>query len=64
VTLAPQRAEMHNNLGNALAARGQSDEAIAHYRKAMNLAVQQGRQPLAELLRRKLAMYESGKPIR
>ena len=32
-----QNAVAHNNLGIALAGRGQVDEAIAHYRKALEI---------------------------
>ena len=35
--IKPDYAEAHNNLGNALAARGQVDEAIVHYRKALEI---------------------------
>ena len=35
--IKPDYAEAHNNLGLALASRGQVDEAIAHYRKALEI---------------------------
>ena len=35
--IKPDYAEAHNNLGNALAGRGQFDEAIAHFRKALEI---------------------------
>ena len=34
---SPTFADAHYNLGNALAERGQIDEAIAHYRKALEI---------------------------
>ncbi len=37
VAKAPGNAGAHNNLGNALANRGKIDEAMAHYRKAMEI---------------------------
>ncbi len=33
--IAPGNAEVHNNLGLALAAEGRIDEAMAHYRKVL-----------------------------
>ena len=35
--IKPDYAEAHNNLGNVLAGRGQIDEAIAHYQKALEI---------------------------
>ena len=35
--LKPDYAEAHNNLGNVLVSRGQIDEAIAHFQKALQL---------------------------
>ena len=35
--IKPDNAEAHDNLGIALAGRGQVDEAIAHYRKALEI---------------------------
>ena len=37
VRLHPDFAEGHNNLGNALAALGRTDEAIGHYRAALEI---------------------------
>ncbi len=37
LALAPTCAEAHNNLGNALAGRGQVDSAIAHYQRALEI---------------------------
>ena len=37
VDKVPGNAGAHNDLGNALAGRGQVDEAIAHYRKALEI---------------------------
>ena len=37
IEIKPDYAEAHNNLGNALAGRGQVDEAIAHYQKALEI---------------------------
>ena len=34
---SPESADAHNNLGVVLAARGQTDAAIAHYRKAVEI---------------------------
>ena len=38
ITTEPDYAEAHNNLGNALASKGQIDEAIRHYQEALRLA--------------------------
>ena len=35
--IKPDYAEAHDNLGMALAGRGQVDEAIAHYQKALEI---------------------------
>ena len=35
--LNPHYAEAHYNLGNVLAGRGQIDEAIAHFKKALEI---------------------------
>jgi tetratricopeptide (TPR) repeat protein len=37
IRLKPDYAEAHNNLGNALAGKGQLDEAIAEFREALRL---------------------------
>ena len=37
IRLKPDFAEAHNNLGNALQAKGKLDEAIAEYREAIRL---------------------------
>ena len=37
IRLKPDYAEAHSNLGNALRAMGQLDEAIAAYRQAIRL---------------------------
>jgi Flp pilus assembly protein TadD len=35
--LKPGQAEAHNNLGNALAKKGQTDEAIRQFQEALRL---------------------------
>ena len=37
MAIQPDYWEAHNNLANALAARGQFDEAIVHYREALEI---------------------------
>lgn len=62
LAINPEDAKARNNLGLALAARGRTDEAVAQYRMALNLALRQGKQSLAEDLRRRLARYGAGGP--
>ena len=58
----PGMAEAHYRLGNLLAARGQSQEAVSHFRKALQLAIKQNKQALADALQNRITLYESGNP--
>jgi tetratricopeptide (TPR) repeat protein len=54
----PGYAEAHNNLGNALAGRGPTDEAITHYRRALAI------RPEMAAARRNLAAVLAQQPQR
>jgi hypothetical protein len=54
----------HNNLATFLASRGRTDEAVAHYRKALVLAKQQKNDALVETLKTWLRLYGAGTPDR
>ena len=56
--VAPDHAEAHFNLGNALALCGRTDEAADHYRKALVLARQQNKATLVEDINARLRSYE------
>jgi tetratricopeptide (TPR) repeat protein len=51
-------------LAAAQAESGQLDLAVATEQKAIDLAAQQGNEALAESLRQRLALFQSGSPIR
>ena len=53
-----------DTLAAAYAEAGRFPEAIATARKALDLAVRQNKQSMADGLRARLALYEAGKPCR
>ena len=55
LVLMPESAEAHNNLGGALAALGQTTEAIAEFEHALRL------NPMLTSARRNLEMVQSRK---
>ena len=58
----PDYVEAHYNLGNALAGRGQVDEAIAHFQKALDLASARNKWALADRIRARIRLLQSGAP--
>ena len=57
-----RRPDVLNTLAAAYAEAGRFPEALATARKALDLATQQHGQPLADVLRSRIALYEAGKP--
>ncbi|MGO9109039.1 MAG: sulfatase-like hydrolase/transferase [Thermoguttaceae bacterium] len=60
--IAPDYLEAHYNLGAALAGRGQVDEAFAHYRKALALATARNDSAVANVIRARIKLLQSGAP--
>jgi tetratricopeptide (TPR) repeat protein len=58
--IRPDYAEAHYNLGIALAARGRTNQALEHYRKALLAAKQQHKTPLVEKLKARLRAQGAG----
>ena len=61
---AAERRSFLDTLAAAYAEAGRFSEAVKTARTALDLAVQQKQQPLADTLRTKIALYEAGKPFR
>ena len=59
---SPTTLEAHYNLGLALAGRGQVDEAIGHYRKALALASARNNRALADAIRARIRLHQSVAP--
>jgi tetratricopeptide (TPR) repeat protein len=59
-----RRPDVLNTLAAAYAEAGRFPEALATARKALDLATQQHGQPLADVLRSRIRLYEAGKPYR
>ena len=55
-------APAHYNLGNALAGRGRLGEALEHYQKAFALASAQNDKALADTIRARIKLHQSGAP--
>jgi tetratricopeptide (TPR) repeat protein len=62
--IAPNSAEAHHNLGNALASRGRFSEAVKTAHKAANLAAQRNQRALAESIETQIPPYEAETPFR
>jgi protein O-mannosyl-transferase len=58
--LDPESADACSNLAQALAIQGRIDEAMPLWRKALDLATRQDKRPLAESIRAKMRLIESG----
>jgi Flp pilus assembly protein TadD len=56
---APDDADAHINLGNALTSLGRVEEAIGHYRKALGLASARNDRALADAIRARIRLFES-----
>jgi protein O-mannosyl-transferase len=54
--------EARYNYANLLARLGQIDEAMVQFRAALDLAARQGNAAIAQLIRAKIELYESGTP--
>ena len=52
----------HNNLGLALAARGQVGEAMEHYQKALEFAASRNDRAMADLIRAQIKLLQSAAP--
>ena len=59
-----RQPDVLDTLAAAYAEAGRFPEALATARKALDLATQQHGQPLADVLRSRIALYEAGKPYR
>ena len=62
--LGGRRPAVLDTLAAAYAEAGWFPEALGTARQALDLAVQQGNQRLADALRARIALYEAGKPYR
>jgi tetratricopeptide (TPR) repeat protein len=60
--IKPDFAEVHYNLGVALGQQGRMAEAMVHYQKALELALQQNKQALAESIKAKVLFDTAGRP--
>jgi Flp pilus assembly protein TadD len=60
--IEPENAKAHRNLGNALAVRGRIDEAIEHYRAALALASARNDRAMADAMRTRIRLLQSGAP--
>jgi tetratricopeptide (TPR) repeat protein len=58
----PDCVQAHYNIGAVLAGRGQVDAAIAHYQKAVSLVTAQNNKALADVIRARIRLLQSGTP--